>query len=98
VPHHAAGVIAFHFLIWPQIAPANAPARDADKSISRLDDFRVGYVLDPNVTSAIHHSCAHNDLLPIQSCLTGVGNNSVSLDGIARDPFFSLIAVPAVVN
>src|SRR4029453_7634645 len=60
VPHHATGVAAFHFLIWPQIAPANARARDADHSISRLDDFRVGHVLDPNVASAIHHSCTHD--------------------------------------
>src|SRR5262249_47069774 len=63
VPHHATSVTVFHFLIWPQIAPANARAGDANDSISRLDDLRVGHVLDPDVASAIHHSCAHNDLL-----------------------------------
>ena len=60
VPHHATGVAALHFLIWPQIAPANARSGDANDSISRLDDLRVGHVLDPNVACAIHHSCAHN--------------------------------------
>jgi hypothetical protein len=47
-------------LIWPQIAPANARSGNANDRISRLDDLRVGYVLDPNVASAIHYSCAHN--------------------------------------
>src|SRR5439155_24949738 len=63
VPHHATGLDVLHFLIWPQIAPANACARDANDSISRLDDLRVGHVLDPNVASAIHHSRAHNSWL-----------------------------------
>jgi hypothetical protein len=98
VPHHATGVAAFHFLIWPQIAPANARARNADDSISRFDDFRVGHVLDPNVASAIHHSCAHNALLPIQSGLAGVRDNSVSFDSIARDRFLCLIAIPPIVS
>ena len=57
VPHHAASVAMLHFLIRPQIAPANARSGDADDSISRLDDLRIGHVLDPNVASAIHHSC-----------------------------------------
>src|SRR6266446_1036146 len=70
VPHHATGVAAFHFLIWPQIAPANARAGDTDEGVSRFDDLRIGHVLDPNVARAIHHSCAHTDLLPIQSALT----------------------------
>jgi hypothetical protein len=63
--HHATGVGVLHFLIWPQIAPANTRAGNANDSISRLDDLRIGHVLDPNVAGAIHHSCAHNDLLPI---------------------------------
>jgi hypothetical protein len=25
--------------------------------------LRVGHVLDPNITSAIHHSCTHNSWL-----------------------------------
>src|SRR5439155_7428814 len=62
VPHHATGIAALHFLIWPQIAPANARSGDTNDSISRLDDLRVGHVLDPNIASAIHHSCTHNDL------------------------------------
>src|ERR1043166_7251279 len=41
VPHHATGFAVLHFLIWPQIAPANARAADAHDSISRLDDFRI---------------------------------------------------------
>src|SRR5262249_58674127 len=64
VPHHATGVAALHFLIWPQIASTNARSSNPDDSIGRLNDFRVGHVLDPNVASAIHHSCAHNDLFP----------------------------------
>ena len=63
VPHHATSVDVFHFLIWPQIAPANACSGNANDSISRLDNFRVGHVLDSNVASAIHHSCAHNSCL-----------------------------------
>src|SRR5206468_6857805 len=43
-----------------QIAPANARSGNANDSISRLDDFRVRHVLDPDIASAIHHSCAHN--------------------------------------
>ena len=78
VPHHATGLAVLHFLIWPQIAPANARSGDTNESISRLDDLRVGHVLDPNVASAIHHSCAHNDLTPIQSGLTVVGDDSMS--------------------
>src|SRR5207245_5265124 len=72
VPHHATADAAFHFLIWPQIAPANARAGDTDEGISRFDDLRIGHVLDPNVASAVHHSCAHTDLLPIQSALTAL--------------------------
>jgi hypothetical protein len=60
VPHHPTGIAALHLLIWPQIAPANARSGDTNDRISRLDDLRVGYVLDPNVASTIHHSCAHN--------------------------------------
>src|SRR5512132_3677933 len=63
VAHYTTGVAALHFLIWPQIAPAHARSRNADDSISRLDNFRVGHVLYPNVASAIHHSCAHNSWL-----------------------------------
>jgi hypothetical protein len=65
VPHYATGVAALHFLIWPQIAPTNARSRDTNDGISRLDDLRIGYVLDPNVACAIHHSCPHIDLLLI---------------------------------
>src|SRR3954470_24437906 len=60
VSHHAAGIGALHFLIGPQIAPANTRARNANDSISRLDDFRVGHVLDLNVAGAIHYSCFLN--------------------------------------
>src|SRR5438445_1709846 len=67
VPHHTTGVAVLHFLIWPQIAPANARAGDPNDSIRRLDDLRIWHVLNANVASAIHHSCAHNDLLPVQS-------------------------------
>jgi hypothetical protein len=59
VPHYATGVAVLHFLIWPQIAPANARSGDTNDSISRLDDLRVGHVLDANVASAVHHSCTH---------------------------------------
>jgi hypothetical protein len=98
VPHHATGLAVLHFLIWPQIAPTNACSTDTNDSISWLDDFRIGHVLDPNVASAIHHSCAHIDLPPIQSGLTGVRDNSASFDFIARDRFFCLTAVPALVS
>src|SRR6188474_14728 len=63
VPHHAAGVAALHLLIRPQIASANARSGNTNDSISRLDDLRIGHVLDPNVASAIHHSCAHNPVV-----------------------------------
>src|SRR6516165_1341538 len=85
VPHYASSVAALHFLIWPQIAPANARARDANESVGWLDDLRIGHVLDPNVASAIHHSCTHNDLLPIQSGLIGVRDYSVPFDRTACD-------------
>jgi hypothetical protein len=98
VPHHATRVAVLHFLIWPQIASANARPGDTNDSISRLDDFWIGHVLDPNVASAIHHSCAHVDLLPIQSGLTGVRDNGVSFDFIGRDRFFCLTAVPVLVS
>src|SRR5215471_8676023 len=65
VPHHVTGIAALHFLVWPQIAAANARASDANDSISWFDDFRVGHVLDPNVAGAIHHSCAHDDVCPV---------------------------------
>src|SRR5207249_9494942 len=78
VPHHATGVAAFHFLIWPQIAPANARAGDTDEGVSRFDDLRIGHVLDPNVARAIHHSRAHTDFT----------SNSERPNGIARDLFF----------
>src|SRR5712672_2911391 len=54
VPYHATGLAVLHFLIWPQIAPENARSGDTNESISRLDDLRVGHVLDPDVASAIH--------------------------------------------
>ena len=70
VPHHATGVAVLHFLIRPQIASANARAGDADDSISWLDDLRIGHVLDPKVASAIHDSCAHNNLARIQAVVS----------------------------
>jgi hypothetical protein len=60
VPHHATDVVAFHLLIGPQIASADARACNANDSISRLDDFRVANVLNPNVASLIHHRCTHH--------------------------------------
>src|SRR6266481_6327351 len=63
VPHYATGVAVLHFLIWPQIAPANARSGDTNDGISRLDDLRVRHVLDPNIASAIHHSCTDNSWL-----------------------------------
>jgi len=42
MPHHATGLVVLHFLIWPQIAPANACSVNANHSISRLDDFGSG--------------------------------------------------------
>ena len=65
VPHHATDVAAFHFLIRPQIAPAHARASDTNESVSRLNDLRIGHVLDPNVASFIHDSCAQNYLPPV---------------------------------
>src|SRR6266545_5235846 len=63
VPHHATAIAALHFLVRPQIAPANTRSCHTNDSVSRLDDLRIGHVLDPNVASAIHHSCAHNSWL-----------------------------------
>jgi len=65
VTHQPAAIGAFQLLIRPQIAPANAGTSDANDCVSWVDDFRVRHVLNPNVTSFIHHSCTHNDLPPV---------------------------------
>src|SRR2546423_2831401 len=54
-----------HLLIRPQIARAHARASDTNESVSRLNDLRIGHVLDPNVASFIHDSCAQNNLPPV---------------------------------
>src|SRR5215470_6435207 len=62
VSHAAAGVAAFHCLIRPEIAAADAGAADSHEGVSRLDDPGVGNGLHANVAGAEHDGCAHDDL------------------------------------
>jgi hypothetical protein len=63
--HDAASNAAFHFLVRPQIAPADARARDRDERIRRFDKFRIRDVFDTNVARTEHDGCAHTILPPV---------------------------------
>ena len=60
VPHPAAGVGVFQGLVRPEIAAADAGARDRDESIGLLDETGIGDVLDTNVAGAVHDGCSHD--------------------------------------
>jgi hypothetical protein len=62
VPHAAPGLGVLHRLVGPEVAAADAGARDGDERVGRLDQVGVGDVLDPNVAGAVHDSCAHAGL------------------------------------
>ena len=59
VSHVAAGIAALHRLVRPQIATADAGVGDPDECVGRLDEARVGHVLDANVARGVHHCRAH---------------------------------------
>jgi hypothetical protein len=49
--------------VGPQVAAADAGARDADNRVCRLDDLRVFHLFDADVAGAMHNSCLHHFLL-----------------------------------
>ena len=58
VPHTAAGLVALHRLVRPEIAAADRGAGDGDEGVGRLDQAGIRDGLDADVTGAVHHSCA----------------------------------------
>ena len=64
VAHPLPGLARLQLVVRPEIAAADAGARDADERIGGLDQARVGDVLDPDIAGAVHDSCAHVSRLP----------------------------------
>ena len=71
VSNQTAVLALVHFLIRPQIAPADAGAGDGDDCVRRLNDASIRNALDTNVPGSEHDSCARNDLPPFSRGLDG---------------------------
>src|SRR5213593_2379547 len=59
VAHALPGLALGHVVVGPEVAAADRGADDAHDRVGRLDDRRVGDVLDPDVAGAVHHGCVH---------------------------------------
>jgi hypothetical protein len=57
--HALPGLARGHVVVRPQVAAADAGADDADDRIGRVEDGRVGDVLDADVAGAVHDNCSH---------------------------------------
>ena len=64
VPHAPAGLARLHRLVRPEVAAADPGAGDGDDGVGRLDQLRVGHVLDADVAGAVHDCRAHWVCLP----------------------------------
>src|SRR6266511_5561290 len=101
VPHATAGLARLHRLVRPEIAAADPGVRDSNDGIAGLEQAGIGNVLDTDIPSAMHDSCAHRywhrsatfgrrrNVLPSRDCKS----RRVGLSG----PVASLVvAVPRV--
>src|SRR4051794_18898656 len=59
VTHLAALFVLRHVLVRPEVAAADARPCDAQQRVGGLGDRRVGNVLDPDVTRAVHDGGSH---------------------------------------
>ena len=59
VPHPAAHIRRLHRLVGPEVAAADPGAGDAHERVGRLDQVRVGDVLDTDVAGAVHECGSH---------------------------------------
>src|SRR5205814_10382470 len=59
VAHGLAGLRWLHVRVRPQVAAANAGAGDAEDRVGRVDDGRLGHVLDADVPGGVHDGGAH---------------------------------------
>jgi hypothetical protein len=59
VAHRAPGLGALQVSVRPQIAAADAGAGDAHDRVGRIDDRRIGHVLDANVAGGVHEGGSH---------------------------------------
>ena len=63
VSHAAARRGRLHLLVRPKVAPADRGTRHGHDRVGRIDEPRVGHVLDAHISGCIHHGCAHLSLL-----------------------------------
>src|SRR4029079_98712 len=63
VSHDNPGLARLHSFIWPEVAAANAGTSDSDECVGRVDNARVGHVVDPNITGLIHNHYFHDLIL-----------------------------------
>ncbi len=59
VSHPPAARGRLHLLVRPEVASADRGARHRHERVRRLDEARVGDVLDAHISGCIHHGCAH---------------------------------------
>src|SRR5882724_6669426 len=93
VAHHAAGLAVLHCLVGPEVAAADAGARDAHDRIGRLDHGGIGDVLYVNVTGAVHDGCSHRHLP--RAAAEPVGRALRRLDAVPGDLHFCLLVTPS---
>src|SRR5919206_407498 len=55
--------------VGPEVRAAHAGDRQSDDGVGRLDDRRVGALLETHVAGAVHYGCAHSGLPPVHSGL-----------------------------
>jgi hypothetical protein len=60
VAHSLTGLARLELVVGPEVAAADAGARDADECVCRFDESCVGDVLDPDIAGAVHDSCFHD--------------------------------------
>src|SRR5271157_3455438 len=64
VTHPAALRARFQRPVRPEVAAADTGPRDAYDCTGRIDDGRVGDILDSDVAGSVHDGCAHGELPP----------------------------------
>jgi len=79
VAHAAAFLDGLQFIVWPEIAAANAGASNADQRIARMDDGGVRDILDADVPGTVHDGCAHR-LSPVCDGLRLQAGEKTSLE------------------
>jgi hypothetical protein len=62
VTHPAAKIRRLHRLVGPEVAAADRGAGDANKRVRRLDQVRIGDVLDTDIAGPVHERGSHRSI------------------------------------